>query len=101
MNAENGRESGFYYFPDRLRARLDRIPKHPMTVVEAPSGFGKTTAVREYLKKRRQAGARENWHTCLGEAPSRAWEGICGLFGGVDLDTAARLKELGPPTMGT
>ena len=39
-----------YFFPERLAARLRRISDYPVTLVEAPPGFGKTTAVREYLR---------------------------------------------------
>ena len=38
-----------YYFSPRIQKQLALIPRYPLTVVEAPSGFGKTTAVREYL----------------------------------------------------
>ncbi len=38
-----------YYFSERLKRQLEQISHHPLTIVEAPSGFGKTTTVREYL----------------------------------------------------
>jgi len=39
-----------YVFSELLKSQLARIPNYPLTFVEAPSGFGKTTAVREYFK---------------------------------------------------
>ncbi|HOO27872.1 MAG TPA: hypothetical protein PLU43_05365, partial [Lachnospiraceae bacterium] len=39
------------YFSPRLLDKLEDIWNHPLTVVEAPMGYGKTTAVKEYLKK--------------------------------------------------
>ena len=55
-----------YYFPRQLKEQLAKISQHPVTVLEAPSGFGKTTAVREYLKEKLPEGARQYWYTCLG-----------------------------------
>lgn len=73
-----------YCFPDGLQAQLAKIADHTLTVVEAPSGFGKTTAVREYLETHFQEDARIVWYTCLGESPAKAWAGICKLFGSAD-----------------
>lgn len=56
-----------HFFPDRLRKQLNQIPHHPATIVEAPSGFGKTTAVSQYLKENLPEGVMQLWFTCLGE----------------------------------
>lgn len=90
-----------YYFSEKLLRELGQIPLHPLTVVEAPSGFGKTTAVREYLKKHLPAGAQVFWYTCLGEPALPAWEGICGLLAHADEKTARRLRNIEMPTMNT
>ncbi len=90
-----------YYFSDKLKRRLDQISQHPLTVVEAPSGFGKTTAVREYFKKNLPHRAREYWYTCLGEPASIAWMGICNLFSNVNNKVANDLRNLKMPTMDT
>lgn len=90
-----------YCFSERLQARLANIPQASLTVVEAPSGFGKTTAVREYFAATLKGSAREKWYTCLGESPAKAWVGICGLFSGVDDAVARALAELGVPTRET
>jgi LuxR family maltose regulon positive regulatory protein len=101
MAAKRPDARSIFYFPERLKKKLAQISSYPATVVEAPSGFGKTTAVREYLKENIPRNACERWHTCLGEPPSKAWEGICGLFAVVSRDAAEALKQLGPPTMDT
>ena len=90
-----------YCFPDRLKRQLAQISRHPVTVVEAPSGFGKTTAVREYLKENRPAGACEYWYTCLGESSPMAWLGICDLFSNIEVKVADDLKNLKMPTLDT
>ncbi len=93
----NKKRQGLYCFPDGLLAQLARIPKHCLTVVEAPSGFGKTTAVREYLTSAPSEDVRVQWYTCLGESPAKAWAGICGLFDGPSTALAEGLLGLGVP----
>ena len=83
------------YLSDRLKGQLAQIPHFPLTVVEAPSGFGKTTAVREYLKVALPDSARQYWYTCLSESPSVAWAGICDLFSNINNEMSKNLKKLG------
>lgn len=90
-----------YYFSERLKRQLDQLSNYPLTVVEAPSGFGKTTAVKEYLKEKPSQGACEYWYTCLGEPASMAWLGICELFSNVNVKVADDLKSMNMPTMDT
>ena len=35
---------------DRINDRLAEIYDYPLTIVEAPMGYGKTTAVRKFLE---------------------------------------------------
>ncbi len=90
-----------YYFSDRLKRQLDKIPYHPLTIVEAPSGFGKTTAIREYLKEYLAHDACEYWYTCLGEPVEAAWAGICELLANANREAAAGLKKMGVPAIDT
>ncbi len=90
-----------YYFSHHLRDVLSDIPSYGLTVIEAPSGFGKTTALREYLM-REQKTATVRWYTCLGEPAGRSWAGICRLFAGLEGSSedsiADNLQELGEPS---
>ena len=90
-----------YYFSDRLKNQLAQISQHPLTVVAAPSGFGKTTAVREYLEENLPYDACRYWYTCLGESASMFWTGICGLFSNVNQKAAQDLKNLDMPSIDT
>ncbi len=90
-----------YYFSNKLKMKLAQISQYPLTIVEAPSGFGKTTAVREYLKSKCLQNTYEHWYTCLGEPASMAWMGICELFSKVNGKVANDLKNLKMPTMDT
>lgn len=38
------------YFTEPLTESLNAIIKFPLTIVEAPMGYGKTVAVREFLR---------------------------------------------------
>ncbi len=93
-----------YYFSRHLRDVLAEIPSYGLTVIEAPSGFGKTTALREYLA-REQKEADVRWYTCLGESAGRSWAGISRLFGsrksregGTEDGISGELQEVGEPS---
>ena len=85
-----------YYMPKRQEIHLAQILERPLTVVEAPSGFGKTTAVREYLRANK-GDCAEYWYTALGEPEAIAWDGICAMLAKIDPAVAFRLKQLGVP----
>lgn len=87
-----------YFFSDRLKRQLAQIPHYPLTLIEAPSGFGKTTAVREFLKANLPEGARECWYTCLAEPAAQAWSNFCDLLSNVNAEAAESLKKLGMPS---
>ena len=88
-----------YYFPPRLQEQLAKIPDHSLTLVEAPSGFGKTTAVLEYLvsKAKGDKGIVLKWYTCFGESPEKTWDGICKLLTHLDRTTGDALAILRVP----
>ena len=46
------------YFSDKLENKLEEIENFPCTLIEAASGFGKTTAVRHFLEEKEEEGCR-------------------------------------------
>jgi LuxR family maltose regulon positive regulatory protein len=86
-----------YFFPKQLKVQLDSIRQYPLTIVEAPSGFGKTTAIQKYLEKISGPASSVYWYTCLNEPPSGIWNGICSLFAKIDGKTAVNLNRLNLP----
>lgn len=82
------------YFSQRITEALDGILDHPLTIVEAPIGYGKTTAVREYLNK---AGVNVLWQRVYDRSTSNFWHGFGRLFGELDDDRAQSLVCLGFP----
>lgn len=98
---ESLRQEQKYYFSNKLKKQLDQISNHSLTIIEAPSGFSKTTAIKEYLKERTNDDVHEYWYTCLGASTSMAWRGICDVFSNIDPKAADNLRNLKMPTKDT
>ncbi|MFZ2537682.1 MAG: helix-turn-helix transcriptional regulator, partial [Oscillospiraceae bacterium] len=90
-----------YYFPKLLKEQLAQILNNQLTLVEAPSGFGKSTAVKEYLEEAMPQTTNVYWYTCLGEPAYKAWDGICNILASVNKDTIKKMKNLGIPCKDT
>ncbi|HHV51068.1 MAG TPA: helix-turn-helix transcriptional regulator [Clostridiales bacterium] len=88
----HSKQQKMYFFPEKLKKQLELIPYHAVTIVEAPSGFGKTTAIMEYLSEK--PDTKTYWYTCIGEPPNAVWEGICRLLAKIDNHAAENLKNL-------
>lgn len=82
------------YFSDRLTAALEQIPNYPLTVIEAPMGYGKTTAVKEYVSK---ASVEALWQTVYDNTAAFFWSGFCKLFSALDSACVLKLARLGLP----
>lgn len=83
-----------YYFPEKLRKELREVFDYPLTLIQASSGYGKTTAVADCLIKEWGGGFCCHWYVCLGEPAKTAWKGICGLFQSMDNRAACYLQGL-------
>ena len=83
------------YMRKSVNGALDKIWEYPLTVVEAPMGYGKTTAVKEYLKT---SQAQVLWQTLLDESETSFWNGFCRLFRKLNSTAAASLAEVGVPS---
>ncbi|HOG02146.1 MAG TPA: LuxR C-terminal-related transcriptional regulator [Clostridia bacterium] len=70
--------------------------EYPLTVVEAPMGYGKTTAVREFLAAK---GCPVLWLTFLSSEDTAVyfWDRLSAQIGKLDRTTGDRLKSLGFP----
>ena len=67
---------------------------HPLTIVEAPMGYGKTTAIREFLSN---SPSPVLWQTVYDAEPTSFWQEFCRLFKGIDGSSAQNLQDLGFP----
>lgn len=81
----------------RVNRALESMFNYPMTVVEAPIGYGKTTAVREFLSNR--GGAAVLWLSFLSseDTASFFWDSFSAEIGRLDVEMGVRLKNLGFP----
>ena len=85
------------FFSDRLTEVLNQIPQVPLTVLEAPMGYGKTTAIQAYVAR---TGAKALWTTVGENSAARFWEDFCGVFAELDRECARKLAEFGLPADG-
>lgn len=81
---------------DRVNRALESIFNYPLTVIDAPIGYGKTTAVREFLSNR---GGTLLWITFLSseDTASFFWDSLSAEIGRLDAEMGTRLKNLGFP----
>jgi LuxR family maltose regulon positive regulatory protein len=89
-----GKDAKAIYMRDSLNQALRRIWDYPLTVVEAPMGYGKTTAVREFFKGRESEAL---WQTVANASAAGFWRGFSRLFAGREPVRAARLAQIGVP----
>lgn len=68
---------GVLYFNERLQNKLKIIFQKPLTVVEAPKGYGKTVAVLEFLRTESLLGGRSAWTQVAGNDENAFWRSLC------------------------
>lgn len=81
------------YFSERINKAIKGVFDHPLTVIEAPMGYGKTTAVKGLLN----TGVNVLWLTVYDGYASSFWSGFCKLFSELDDALALGLARLGLP----
>ncbi len=86
------------YFSERLKNKLEEMREAATVYVEAPSGYGKTTAVREFLHSYADAGAKTVWFTAIEEeSHAAAWARFCKKLSQIDRRAGEGLLALGAP----
>lgn len=84
-----------------LKEKLYTINKFPVTMIEAPQGYGKTSALQMYLEEQQQQGALVKWHTCMGETAVLTWNQLCEMFQESGLWHAHRAETTQTPDLDT
>lgn len=78
----------------RIDRLLDRFTDYPLTIVEAPMGYGKTTAVRLFLENHQ---IEPVWLSFFDQAGSGDWARLAREVGRLDPAAGTALAELGFP----
>ena len=82
------------YFSERVTTAMNEIFNYPLTIVEAPMGYGKTIAVREHINF---AGANILSQKVYNSSISGFWRHFCFLLDKIDSKCANSLIRLGFP----
>ncbi|WP_303871180.1 LuxR C-terminal-related transcriptional regulator [Acetobacterium wieringae] len=84
----------------RLNQLLKDVYDYPLTIVEAPMGYGKTTAVRLFLETEKVLPVWMTFHR-ESELSENDWEKLAREVSKVDEKTGAALLQLGFPANAT
>ncbi|GAU78557.1 LuxR C-terminal-related transcriptional regulator [Fusibacter sp. 3D3] len=85
-----------YLKRERINRLLSSLYNYPLTIVEAPMGFGKTTAVKRFLETEK---CNTLWLSIpsSNESTSSIWNKFATELTSIDKGAAEKLKELGYP----
>ena len=86
------------YVSSRMKARLGLLEGTRSVLIEAPSGYGKTTLVQHLLQQHPLKGTVQVRHVCIEETPAAAWRRFCRRIESLDEHAGRLLFSLGPPT---
>lgn len=90
-----------HYYSQKLINKLGKLRDAAITVVEAPSGYGKTTAIRDYLETKLPQSTPVYWFTGADEAPASAYRRLCRNIESIDREAGERLLKIEFPNAAT
>ena len=61
------KNSSVHYYSDELLEKLEKIVEEKTTLIEAPTGYGKTTAIKDLMQNAQNRGATVEWITVAEE----------------------------------
>lgn len=82
------------YLSERLKTRLETIYKFPVTIIEAPTGYGKTTAFREFLKEKE---SKCIWFNVDNGDREQFMSDFCGMLSGINENISNIIRSIGYP----
>jgi len=86
-----------HYYSDRLQKKLGLLVSSPAAIIEAPPGYGKTTAMQDYLKGAAAHDGDVYWFTAVDEAPTALYRRLCLEIEKIDGRAGERLREIDFP----
>ncbi|HWQ29840.1 MAG TPA: LuxR C-terminal-related transcriptional regulator [Negativicutes bacterium] len=97
MDSSKRGKAELHYFSSRLKLKLDRLRQVPAAVVEAPAGYGKTTAIRDFVKNNIPEGTPVYWFTATEETPHAGYNRLCREIEKIDQLTGEHLQRIQLP----
>ena len=85
------------YYPPRLLQKLEFVQSYPFTLIEAPSGFGKTTLLEYFFEQQIPQSIQRYTYDFEADEPLYIWRKICQIIAKVDPNCGNQLLECGPP----
>lgn len=82
------------FFNGKLSNSMGMLSDYPCTLIEAPMGYGKTTAIREFLA---ELDANVIWQSVYDQSDTEFWAGYCQAISRIDADCGNNLKKIGMP----
>lgn len=86
-----------HYFSKKLQSKMDDIKNVRTTFIEAPSGYGKTTLVHEFIKRFPSGSINYLWFTAEEEHIEKGWSRFCNEINKIDKKSGCQLLNLGFP----
>lgn len=99
MSDTKALQANRHYYAPRLLEKLEGILSVPVTVVEAPSGYGKTTAVKDYLMNKLPKGTPVYWWSAEEDEAGTSWTRLCKELEHIDPASGKQLLAAGFPKL--
>lgn len=83
-----------HYYSEKLKRKLKKLCFAPTTIVEAPSGYGKTTVIQDYLKTSLPQGTPIYWFTATDETLTASFRRFCRKIEKIDKNAGECLLKI-------
>lgn len=90
-----------HYYSDQLKRKLSGLSTASTAIVEAPSGYGKTTAVRDFLESNLPQSVPVHWFTATDELPAACFRRFARYIEKIDSHAGQRLLKIELPNAAT
>lgn len=97
MGEQKSGAAEIHYYSNHLKDKLHGLLVSRTSVVEAPSGYGKTTAVRDYLAAILPRSTPVRWFTATDELPEVCYGRFASEIAKIDRNAGGRLLKAGLP----